>query len=319
MSHEVFRKHTNNVHSLGFFVRADATIDLRKHEQMLFCTLYISEPLEIHEVFCRFYESSNNPAAVQFRTTKMSSDVCLNLRAQKAALEQPALLTGLQDVVWKGQPSPALNAATFLTRPSQLPCHSFCNPVAWLPPLLTRHLKDSSTFSEYSHFPHGQHYDYFLILWKESLKLSTIAQKLIYCITLVHSHKYILVRKDTNHIADGFTRKCVFDQQQLHCAVLGLIAESQAVLRWPSSDRAAFPSGLRTARWSARVFAHSPFLLSHLAFSLNSLLILFSSRYLLLIWKNATWSYSCSNWCSNWMVLWRKRCFKYYAWLLSKR
>lgn len=130
MSHEVFRKHTNNVHSLGFFVRADATIDLRKHEQMLFCTLYISESLEIHEVFCRFYESSNNPAAVQFRTTKMSSDVRLNLRAQKAALEQPALLTGLQDVVWKGQPGPALNAATFLTRPSQLPRHSFCNPVA---------------------------------------------------------------------------------------------------------------------------------------------------------------------------------------------
>lgn len=68
MSPKVFRKHANNVHSLGFFVRADATIDLRKDEQMLFCTLFISETLEIHEVFCRFYESSNNTAAVPFRT-----------------------------------------------------------------------------------------------------------------------------------------------------------------------------------------------------------------------------------------------------------
>lgn len=86
-SHEVFRKHTNNVHSLEVFVRADATIDLRKHEQMLFCTLLISESLEIHEVFCRFYESSNNSAAVQFRTAKMSSDIYLNLQMAKAALE----------------------------------------------------------------------------------------------------------------------------------------------------------------------------------------------------------------------------------------
>ena len=98
MSHEVFRKHINNVHSLGFFVRADATIDLRKHEQMLFCTLFISESLEIHEVFCRFYESSNNSAAVQFRTAKMSSDVYLNLQMSKAALEWP-LFTGLQDII----------------------------------------------------------------------------------------------------------------------------------------------------------------------------------------------------------------------------
>lgn len=63
VSREMFRKHTNNVHSSGSFVRADATTDLRKHKQMLFCTLFISESLEIHEVFCRFYESSNRSAA----------------------------------------------------------------------------------------------------------------------------------------------------------------------------------------------------------------------------------------------------------------
>lgn len=68
MSPKVFRKHINNVNSLGFFVRADATIDFRKDEQMLFCTLFISEALEIHEAFCRVYESSNNSAAVPFRT-----------------------------------------------------------------------------------------------------------------------------------------------------------------------------------------------------------------------------------------------------------
>lgn len=69
MSPKVFRKHTNNVHSLECRAfRADATIDFRKDEQMLFCTVFISEALEIHELFCRFYDSSNNRAAVPFRT-----------------------------------------------------------------------------------------------------------------------------------------------------------------------------------------------------------------------------------------------------------
>lgn len=98
MPHKVFRKHIPHVHSLGAFVRADATTGLRKHEQMLFCTLFISEALQIHEVFCSFYESSNNGAAVPFRTAKIP-----DLQTSQAAWERPHF-TGLQGITSKGHP-----------------------------------------------------------------------------------------------------------------------------------------------------------------------------------------------------------------------
>lgn len=50
----------------------------------------------------------------------------------------------------------------------------------------------------------------------------------MYCNMLLHAH-YILVRQDANHIADGFTATCVFDQQQSHCAEPDVISRSRAV------------------------------------------------------------------------------------------
>lgn len=54
--------------SLGFFVRADETIALQKQKQLLFCTLHISESLEIHEVCGRI---SNLPAAPQLLSSEL--------------------------------------------------------------------------------------------------------------------------------------------------------------------------------------------------------------------------------------------------------